>query len=171
MLFCVVLPAERQGSESRIGKLVSERIGTELVLPAGRVCRNGRNIPNDAFSNNRAKIVVYINGECISCIDQFARWNEKWEDFTRSGKVSILIFVRTQDEKELERYMADIGFSHPFFIDPKGDLLFENNIPYDKPLLHTFLLDRNNRVVLVGSPLGNPKLESLYKREISRLSD
>lgn len=108
------------------------------------------------------------------CVDQFSQWEKKWDDFTELGKVSILIYVRTQGVEELKRYIKDIGFSHPFFIDPKSDLLFNNllfnnKIPYDKPLLHTFLLDQYNKIVLVGSPIGNMRLENLYKQEILRL--
>ncbi len=36
---------------------------------------------------------------------------------------------------------------------------------------HTFLLDRDNRVVLVGSPVGNPKMWELYKSTIARLGE
>lgn len=33
-------------------------------------------------------------------------------------------------------------------------------------MYHTFLLDRQNRVVLVGNPIGNERLWELYKKEI-----
>lgn len=35
---------------------------------------------------------------------------------------------------------------------------------------HTFLLDRDDRVVLVGSPVGNPRMWELYKRTIEELT-
>ena len=35
----------------------------------------------------------------------------------------------------------------------------------------TFLLDKENRVVLVGSPANNDKLWELYKQQIRKLMD
>ena len=169
VIFCITSSCEDNDEWKGI---IAERIGTELVLSEGLVCYNnikdGGEIGGE-LQRGRAKIIVYINGECMACVDQFSQWEKKWDDFTELGKVSILIYVRTQDVEELKRYIKDIGFSHPFFIDPKSDLLFNNKIPYDKPLLHTFLLDQYNKIVLVGSPIGNMRLENLYKQEILRL--
>ena len=40
-----------------------------------------------------------------------------------------------------------------------------------KTRFNTFLLDKENRVVLVGSPANNDKLWELYKQQIRKLMD
>lgn len=54
--------------------------------------------------------------------------------------------------------------------DPKSDILYLNRISESQTLLHTFLADRDNRIVLIGSPVGNPKLSELYRRQLRELS-
>ena len=63
----------------------------------------------------------------------------------------------------------DIPFDLPVFYDPDGAFERANPQLPANPLFHTFLLDRDNRVVLVGSPIGNPKMWELCKSTIDRL--
>ena len=60
-------------------------------------------------------------------------------------------------------------FDLPVFYDPDGAFERANPQLPENPVFHTVLLDRDNRVVLVGSPIGNPKMWELYKSTIARL--
>lgn len=55
-------------------------------------------------------------------------------------------------------------FNHVVFIDKQ--YLFRKTNPQipNERMYHTFLLDPNNNVVLVGNPLFNPKLEKMLRR-------
>ena len=60
---------------------------------------------------------------------------------------------------------------YPVFIDQYATFVHQNpNLPKNQQL-HSFLLDKNNRVVLVGNPLYNPALWALYKRTIQEMID
>ncbi len=63
--------------------------------------------------------------------------------------------------------LTDFGFG--YILDSTGQFMADNRIPTDRRF-HTFLLDKENRVVLVGSPIGNPKMWELYKSTIARLA-
>ena len=69
----------------------------------------------------------------------------------------------------VQQTIADYRLQFPVLLDTAG--IFERSNPQlpENPVFHTFLLDRDNRVVLVGSPLGNPKMWELYKSTIDRL--
>jgi len=41
------------------------------------------------------------------------------------------------------------------------------HLPKDERF-HTFLLDENNKVILVGYPVNNPKLKELYLKELNK---
>jgi hypothetical protein len=57
----------------------------------------------------------------------------------------------------------------PVFIDEKQAFLKANpHIPADNRF-HTFLIDKNGKVVLVGDPVNNPQLWELYKTTITTL--
>ncbi len=81
------------------------------------------------------------------------------------------------EEREMPRMEAALAESHIarireiVAIRPDSSRLFltTNPIPSDYRF-HTFLLDKDNRVVLVGSPIGNPKMWELYKSTIARLA-
>ena len=88
----------------------------------------------------------------------------------RRGSRSDLYYVRTYSFDTLEWLLRQKGFDAAFYIDPKSDILYLNGISEKQPLLHTFLVDGDNRMVLVGSPANNDKLWVLYKQQIRRLS-
>ena len=55
-------------------------------------------------------------------------------------------------------------------LDTKGEFLQNNPTIPKSQKYHTFMVDENNKVVLVGNPMGNEKMWELYKKEIARLS-
>ena len=65
---------------------------------------------------------------------------------------------------KLKLYDSDL----PVWVDAKGEFSQVNALP-DNLLFHVFLLNRDNRVMLVGSPIGNPKMWKLYENTIARL--
>lgn len=50
--------------------------------------------------------------------------------------------------------------SDVFKVENKLDVLDQNR---------TFLLDRNNKIVLVGEPFSLPRLADLYKKQIQKM--
>jgi hypothetical protein len=60
-------------------------------------------------------------------------------------------------------------FDYPIIIDEKQAFPAANpHIPADSRF-HTFLIDKNGKVVLVGDPVNNPALWELYKTTITTL--
>ena len=71
VIFCITSSCEHNDEWKGI---IAERIGTELVLPEGLVCYNnikdGGEIGGE-LQRGRAKIIVYINGECMAASTSF----------------------------------------------------------------------------------------------------
>ncbi|MFI3306556.1 MAG: hypothetical protein R3Y68_08625 [Rikenellaceae bacterium] len=62
-------------------------------------------------------------------------------------------------------------FDYPIIIDSIGEFERLNpHLPKNKAM-HTFLLDENNNVVLVGNPLNNPKIEKMFKEIVEEKLD
>lgn len=73
--------------------------------------------------------------------------------------------VMKREVRSTELLIANTNFDYPILIDTLGE--FERLNPHlpKNQALHTFLLDENNRVILVGNPLRNKKIkEMFYKR-------
>lgn len=58
--------------------------------------------------------------------------------------------------------------NYPVYIDTQG--VFQQNNPHlsKNKLLHTFLLDENNNVILVGNPVRNLRVKDLYDKAIAQ---
>ena len=54
----------------------------------------------------------------------------------------------------------------PVYVDKQDSIAKLNRFPLESNL-HTFLLDKNNRVIAVGNPVYNPKIKKLYFNIIS----
>lgn len=67
---------------------------------------------------------------------------------------------------ELCDKLRSFDVEHDLFVDTANVFLTNNpDIPTSK-MLHTFLLDENDVVLLCDDPLRSMKMDSLYKREI-----
>lgn len=159
---------KNQRKEEIKNEIVS-RIGSRVILPDSLQYRSLMDsivpIPEKSI-----KIVTFINGECFQCLNSFIEWKDAMHEFQSFNEISILFYVKTQDFKSLKKPLADIEFLHPFFIDPRSDILYLNHIPENQRLAHTFLLNKNNEIVLMGSPVNHPKLWELYKQQIRELT-
>ena len=118
------------------------------------------------------KLVTYIDSDgCDDCSLKILR---TWRGFVAemdsvpSNIECVFIFAPKRIEN-LKSGLHVHRFDLPVFYDPDGAFERANPQLPANPLFHTFLLDRDNRVVLVGSPIGNPKMWELYKSTIDRL--
>lgn len=128
------------------------------------------NIVNDAY----AKMVIFYDSTvCSSC--QMSRiW--EWEDVVglskaTNGKFSPVFVFNPPKGKinELKIALKTYPFKYPVFLDEDGEFIKHNPELPANTLLHTFLVDKNNKVVLVGKPVGNEQLWELYKSTIRDL--
>ena len=59
-------------------------------------------------------------------------------------------------------------FHHSIYIDSHHHFSNNNSIPIDKRL-HTFLVNKDNKVILLGDPTNNVALWNLYVKTINEL--
>ena len=69
--------------------------------------------------------------------------------------------------EEFETYLEINKFSYPIFYDYKGECNKQNKLP-QHVFYQTFLLDENNKVLLIGKPTPGSNLWNLYKKIISQ---
>ena len=122
----------------------------------------------------KMKLVVYIDStECSECA---LNKMYMWEDFVRMEKEYkselFLIFIfqtqRNVKPQRLASLFKITELNHPMYIDDKNVFSKSNPDLPTEDSYHVFLLDEDNRVVLVGSPLFNSKIESLLRKEVEQ---
>lgn len=115
-----------------------------------------------------AKIIVYVDSAaCGPCNMHIQEWEVKQKELRKWHPETALLFITHPYFAKIESEIKH----HSLVIHCDAMNIFPQDNPFlsADPLYQTFLLDRNNRVVLVGSPIGNPKMWDLYKSTIARL--
>ncbi len=152
-------------------------IGKEILIPNDIECYiNGRDTSIGVLDNTTSKMVVYLDStECSSCeINYLPRYSNISDvNIWTRGKFAI-VFIFSPKNKDIEAIRRSISryqsINALLLLDKSGNFAKLNQNTLINKNLKTFLLDQNNEVVLVGSPLGNEKMWDLYKKEIARLS-
>lgn len=171
----VFLPFFASSCRTRnIQKTIEAFVGQTIVLPDNmQPVLNGRGVSNLNLIDATVKLVVWIDSiGCTSCALQHL---DPWYDITSytnpfgdKAKVLFILSPKYSDRNSIDR--STTLFRYPMYIDRECRFPALNpTLPKD-PRLHVFLLDHENRVVLVGSPIGNKNLWELYKQQIEHLT-
>ena len=151
-------------------RLVKEWDGKEIKFPARSVFTiQGKDTVNFDFKDADYKVVTYVDSAgCTSCKLQLPRWIEFMEELESKTKDNVpFVFVfHPKSAKELRHTLRLHGFNHPVFFDEKDDFNALNRFP-DDMMFQTFLLDKDNKVVVIGNPVLNPQVKELYIGKIT----
>lgn len=92
-------------------------------------------------------------------------WDGLIHDLESYGKSVSLCFIFMPLQKDLEEFyftMRTMAPLLPVHVDTAGVFIRENpHIPREA-VYHTFLLDKDNRVVLVGNPSRSEKIKEMF---------
>lgn len=121
------------------------------------------------LSSSDFKIIKYVDStSCTSCVLQnLYLWNDLIALYKKQYKTINFYFIisnKNYKEKDIITTLRNTGFKNSILLDTAGVFIKTNpNIPKESKC-HTFLLDKNNRVILVGDPILNVDIEQLYNR-------
>ena len=133
----------------------------------------GRDTVLAGFTQVPVKLVVWYDSlGCASCqMSKMSDWTHITAYADSLSPWFNIIYLFTPKEQDVERLHMTLRGSrldYPVFIDQHATFVKQNKLPRH-PELHSFLLDKNNRVIMVGNPLYNSALWDFYKRTIQRM--
>ncbi|WP_291527977.1 DUF1573 domain-containing protein [Bacteroides sp. UBA939] len=166
-IFCF----DRLNKDNITVAFVNEWIGREIKMPNNYQCNLlGTDTANVStiLLDSEYKILLYVDSAgCMGCKLQLPRWDMMIKEFEYMSlnKPAFLLFFHQKNEKELSLLLKRENFNYPVFIDTKGEMGQLNNFP-PQPDFQCFLLDRNNKVLLVGNPVKNIMIKELYVKTI-----
>lgn len=142
--------------------------GNSMVLPeAGSWVIQGRDTTVEL--SGRAKIVIYYNAKgCTSCrMNELYSWKEVMKADPEGLPDADFVFIFKSDPRneEVVQKLISTDFRYPILCDPAGEFEKNNTLPKNE-MYHVFLLDRDNKIILSGSPIYNPRLWDLYKSKV-----
>ena len=141
-----------------------------IQLPSqGLVMRKGKVLSNFDISNKALKLVVYADSVgCTACainhIDSWSSFIDYAEQFNEQLRFYFIFSPVKRELQSTELMISNTMFDYPILLDTLNE--FEKLNPHlpKNRVLHTFLLDENNNVILVGNPLHNKKIKEMFYR-------
>jgi hypothetical protein len=177
LLVCLLLAVALFGScqERKTKKEVEKLLSSEIVISEEiRQVLFGRDTVMVDTGGSPARLVIYTDSlSCSSCrLKYMYEYNDILGLHEEVGNDFMPIFVfspRVGQSSEIRNTLLLYRFDYPILLDDGGLFPVANpHIPADNRF-HTFLIDKNGKVVLVGDPVNNPALWELYKSTITTL--
>jgi len=153
-----------------IESVVLEWYGKEIILPQQIEYRIlGRDTICSDFWNKPYKILTYVDSVgCSSCQIGLIYWKEIIKTFVRQQlDVSVLFVIHSSDYDRLDFDLTDDNFNYPVIYDHHN--LFDKLNHFPPTPYRTFLLDKDNKVLLIGSPIDSSQMWELYMKTIIKM--
>ena len=128
--------------------------------------------------NIPARLVIYLDSfSCTSCVISRLNELENFFNISKSSNGAFLpVFVFTPSEKEKNDNLINIknslkqnNIDFPVYIDFENSFLSNNRFIPEEQQYHMFLLDNENKIVLIGNPVSSDSLWDLYMNTIEAL--
>ena len=169
----VIYSCKGNKNREEVAKIVSEWIGKEIRFPDNVPCYvSGKDTLQELCNANfqkEFKILLYVDSTgCSSCRLRLPVWKQLIEeaDSLFQGKVGFLLFFQPKKVKDIGFMFVQDKFDYPIFIDIDRAINNLNRFPQAMQY-QCFLLDKNNKVLMIGNPVLNPKIWELYKEQIA----
>ena len=171
LLLTIFLSACQDKQKEIITLLVKEWQGKQILFPENMVfTRFASDTTNFVIPTSDYKVLVFVDSiGCTSCKLQLSRWKEfiRYTDSISQKNIPFLFFFQFDDQWEIHSLLIRENFDKPICLDRSDSLNQLNHFPKDIRF-QVFLLDINNKVVVIGNPVHNPNVKELYLEEISR---
>ena len=172
VVFCLSSCKKNKQKDDTV-QTVKEWTGKKVKFPKKLFCTSmGKDTACVDVYNDNYKILLYVDSlGCTSCRLKLYEWKKIMQEsdtaFIRKPEFVFIFQPKKNGEEELlQSIFRQNGFHHPVFID-KDNVIAEINKFPSNPEYQCFLLDKNNKVLLVGNPALVPGIWILYKKIIS----
>ena len=170
LLLLSLLTACKENNKEKFAQLVQEWQGKEIVFPQNMAFTRFVTEPVDyRIPDAEYKVLVYVDSVgCTSCKLQLPKWKEliAHVDSATNGNVPFIFVFQSKDDRELRYILKCDNFDRPVCIDRNNRFDELNQFPQDITF-QTFLLDKDNKVKVIGNPVHNLAVRDLYLKQIT----
>ena len=169
-LLLSLLTACKENNKEKFALLVQEWQGKEIVFPQDMAfTRFVTESVDYRIPDAEYKVLVYVDSVgCTSCKLQLLKWKEliAHVDSATNGNVPFIFIFQSKDDRELRYILKCDNFDSPVCIDRNNRFNSSNRFPQDITF-QTFLLDKDNKVKVIGNPVHNLAVRDLYLKQIT----
>ncbi len=152
--------AHKQATIDEIAYVVRKYLGKDLVVPNGAGYKLlGKKVGPPEAWKKRHKMIVYLGLEqCKNGPDVFPKWKQLMLECEQKYPDLGFIFVaHTDNYKQLESDLCYANIFQPILYDHNNLFQTANRIP-NNIVFHACLLDEENTVMFVGSPIKDTRI-------------
>lgn len=164
----------KENKKEEVARLVQEWQGKEINFPKNiTFTRFVTDTVDYQIPQSDYKVLIYVDSMgCTSCKLQLPKWKEliAYTDSATGGSIPFLFFFQSKDDKELRYILKRDNFNRPICLDRNNELDKLNRFPQNITF-QTFLLDKDNRVVVIGNPIHNLAVKDLYLKQITGIQN
>lgn len=173
----ILISCKKDKQRTEATKIVNEWVGKQVKFPDEFTCSlSGEDVISTLGSdllNKEYKVLLYVDSTgCTSCKLKLPVWKQIVEeaDTLFNDQLGFLFYFQSKSKRELTSLLKREEFNYPVFIDPENKINQLNQFP-DQHSFQCFLLDRENKVLMIGNPVYNPRIWELYKEQISGIKN
>lgn len=117
------------------------------------------------------KIVVYVDSSfCTPCLSKYFVGASQYISKFGSDSILYLIILNSNNNEELPTLLnANVLPNLLILNDISGDFINSNSLGELWDQFNAFLVDKDNKIILIGDPLRNIKIRELYEKKINQL--
>lgn len=152
-------------------------LGKTVCFPNNLIAvHNGIALSDSLISDGGCpiKLVLYFSANrCTPCVIGKFRDYEKIFKMEVENQFSPLIILSTKEEKyEYKTLVSELvirSLPYPVYVDRYNEFQQLNTCLPSDSRFHTFLLDKNNKVALIGNPLNGDAMWNLFKSTLENM--
>ena len=168
--FLILLISCKKDERSQaIERVIKEWVGKTVVFPENYDCKiMGRDTLAQDLFQKPYKILLYVDSMgCTNCKLQMPEWKKLIHeaDSIAPNQIGFLFFFYPKSIRELDYMLKRDEFDYPVFVDESNEIDKKNQFPKGMSF-QCFLLDKNNKVLVLGNPSINLQIWELYKQHI-----
>lgn len=157
----IMMSCGRCKLEEDISRLMNKKITVSYDSLLN--CSNEKIVYPDT---SQYRYIVYLDSMvCSSCtLKNMYYWEVLQDSIATLGKDVGLVFIYAPSKEEIRRFITDLKHTREEFVslvDTSGYFIRTNSFIPENSNLHAFLLDRNNKIIMVGNAQTNPEIEKL----------
>ena len=155
--------------QSNVNRRLDVLLYTKITIPQKKMVKRNCALDSIAKDNSQLCLVKYFeNVECGSCFASNLAKDEIIHIDNNENICPVYVIQAKQNEVEdIYRNLCLKRVKGTVFIDTCKAFLKANPQIPDNELFHTFVINKEGKVLMVGNPFQNEKMEALFKKVIA----
>lgn len=160
-----------QGCNENVNSLVKKLIGSTLSFDWSKQTLTADSIYDGTAFHAPVKIVLSVDSTlCEPCLKKYLNACGQYMEYLDNDSVMLICIIQPSQVRGIQDSLKWMNISRvTVVLDTQNDYRRKNSIEKYNRMYTSFLLDRNNRIVLVGDPLRSNEVRELYEKQIKML--